>query len=335
MILAVDAFNLAADRRGMGRYVRGVLAGLQALGEADVRFVVRDRRQAQELTTEFDRPVVEPRDLRGMRADAVWFPWNGMRFDPHAPSIVTIHDPFAFTYPHKNLVARIREQTPIRRALRKAGAIATNSRWTAAELQRLFQTPAQRVTVVPHAIEPFWHSVAPESASPYVLLVAAPEARKNVRLLCEAFDAALAGEGVELIVAGELRPADERAFKAMRAKHKQVAASDTALRALYSGALAVAVPSLAEGYGITAIEAMACGAPVVAANAGALPETCAGAALLAAPADRDAWRDALRRIRNDDALRVRLKAAGLERAAQADPLGPARAMLRIAHGLVR
>jgi glycosyltransferase involved in cell wall biosynthesis len=335
VILAVDAFNLATDRRGMGRYVRGALSGLQALGEADVRFVVRDRREAQDLAVEFDCPVIEPRDLRGTRADAVWFPWNGMRFDPHAPSIVTIHDPFAFTYPDKNLVARIREQTPIRRALRKAGAIATNSRWTAAELQRLFQTPAQRITVVPHAIEPFWHSVAPENRAPYVLLVAAPEERKNMRLLCGAFDAAFAGEEVELIVVGELRPADERAFRAMRAKRRHVAAGDTELRELYSGALAVAVPSLAEGYGITAIEAMACGAPVVAANAGALPETCAGAALLAAPDDRDAWRDALRRIRNDGALRARLKAAGSERVAQQDPLAPARAMLGIAHGLVR
>jgi glycosyltransferase involved in cell wall biosynthesis len=322
VILAVDAFNLAADRRGMGRYVRGVLSGLQALGEADVRFVVRDRREAQDLAAEFDCPLIEPRDLRGSRADAVWFPWNGMRFDPHAPSIVTIHDPFAFTYPHKNLVARIREQTPIRRALRKA------------ELQKLFQTPAQRMTVVPHAIEPFWHSVAAENRAPYVLVVAAPEERKNVRLLCEAFDAAFAGEEVELIVVGELRPADERAFRAMRAKRRHVAASDTELRELYSGALAVAVPSLAEGYGITAIEAMACGAPVAAANAGALPETCAGAALLAAPDDRDAWRDTLRRIRNDGALRARLKAAGSERVAQQDPLAPARAMLGIAHRLV-
>src|SRR5579864_683518 len=109
LTLAVDVFNLAADKRGMGRYVRRALYGLQALGEDGVRLVVRDRREAQPLESEFDYPLIETRNLRESPPDAVWYPWNGIRFAPHAPSIVTIYDAFAFTFPHKNLVARVRE----------------------------------------------------------------------------------------------------------------------------------------------------------------------------------------------------------------------------------
>jgi len=97
--LAVDAFNLGADRRGMGRYVRRVLAGLQALGESDVSLIVRDRRTSQSLAGEFDYPLIEPRDLRRTPAAAVWYPWNGMRFRSAAPALVTINDTFAFDEP--------------------------------------------------------------------------------------------------------------------------------------------------------------------------------------------------------------------------------------------
>ena len=90
MILAVDAYNLAADRRGMGRYVRQVLRGLETLRENDVRLVVRNKRAGESLTREFSYPLIEARDLRSNPPDAVWYPWNGMRFDAHAPAIATI-----------------------------------------------------------------------------------------------------------------------------------------------------------------------------------------------------------------------------------------------------
>jgi glycosyltransferase involved in cell wall biosynthesis len=333
--LAIDAFNLAADRRGMGRYVRRVLYGLQALGEDDVQLVVRDRRKAQALEGEFDYPLIEARDLRRTPPEALWYPWNGIRFEPNAPSIVTIYDPFAFTFPHKNLIARLREQVPIRRALREADAIVTISEWSANELRRLFGIAGGRIAVATPVVEPFWHPVAPSRDSDYVLFVAGPDKRKNASFLFDAFAAAFDGLDVELAVAGELNARDARSFARMRAPKRRVQPDDAQLRNLYSGALAVAVPSVAEGYGLPAVEAMACGAPVIATNAAALPEACAGAALLIEPDDLRAWRDALRRVYADAQLRTTMRTAGLARVAQLDPLSPARSILELARTLAR
>jgi glycosyltransferase involved in cell wall biosynthesis len=87
---------------------------------------------------------------------------------------------------------------------------------------------------------------------------------------------------------------------------------DRHLPGLYAGARAFVLPSLYEGFGLTCLEAMACGTPVVAARAGALPETCGGAARLVDPHDPDGIADAVERVLDDPGLR----AAGLRQAAQ-------------------
>jgi glycosyltransferase involved in cell wall biosynthesis len=87
------------------------------------------------------------------------------------------------------------------------------------------------------------------------------------------------------------------------------------LAGLYAGALAFAMPSLYEGFGLPCLEAMACGTPVVASDRAALPETCGDAALLADPTDPEAFAAALVRAATDAAERTRLAAAGRERAA--------------------
>jgi glycosyltransferase involved in cell wall biosynthesis len=87
---------------------------------------------------------------------------------------------------------------------------------------------------------------------------------------------------------------------------------DEHLPGLYAGASAFVLPSWHEGFGLTCLEAMACAVPVVAARAGALPETCGDAARYADPADPDAIARAVEEAIDDDALRK----AGPPRAAQ-------------------
>jgi glycosyltransferase involved in cell wall biosynthesis len=89
---------------------------------------------------------------------------------------------------------------------------------------------------------------------------------------------------------------------------------DAHLVALYSGALVYVHPSLSEGFGLTLLEAMACGAPVVSAHAGSLPETAGEAALYFDPDSSEELTSQLSRVISDAELRDRLRRAGFSRA---------------------
>lgn len=314
MRLAVDAWNLVNDRRGMGRYVRRVLTDWQSENDLEITLLVRKARHTALLTREF--PYHARSDTRGSY-DVVWYPWNALRFTIRgARSVVLFHDPFAFTYAHRDWVARYREQAPIRRGLERANARATNSRWTANEFARIFGYDPASFTVVHPAPDPWWQPVDPREHTPYFLVVAGPEQRKNLPTLTRAFARAFPARECALLIAGGT-------------PHANIHPDDTELRALYSGALAVAVPSSAEGYGLMAVEAMACGAPVVASDASALPEACDGAAMLVPPFDVNAWALALRELADRADLRATLRERSLARATRIDRREPARLTLAL------
>ena len=92
--------------------------------------------------------------------------------------------------------------------------------------------------------------------------------------------------------------------------------SDPELALFYAGALAVLVPSRYEGFGLPALEAMSCGAPVIASDAGAHREILGSAGLLLSPDDPGAWKEAVQRIFRDEALRRHLIESGHERSAR-------------------
>jgi len=271
----------------MGRFARSVLRGLREFDDIAVTLIARDLPEAIQLHEELSMRAAPLRDARGERFDALWYPWNGVRFELRTPSFVTMHDAFAFTQPHRNRIARYREQAPIRRALRTCSALTTVSAWSASELARVFSVPANRFEIVAPVAEAYWHAVAVTAQERYILFVAGPEPRKNAAMLIAAFERAFARGDAVLVVVGTLHERDEAALRHIL--HRRVHPSDAQLRELYCAAAAVAIPSLAEGYGVMSLEAMACGAPVIASDAAALPEACAGAALLLPPGDVKRW----------------------------------------------
>ena len=143
---------------------------------------------------------------------------------------------------------------------------------------------------------------------PYVLTVASRTSRKNLGAL-DLAARRLGADGVDLVAAGGGRPQLRDAPSASVRPLGHV--PDAHLPGLYAGARAFVLPSLYEGFGLTCLEAMACGTPVVAARAGALPETCGDAALYADPRDPGELADAITRALGDE----RLRAAGPRRAA--------------------
>jgi glycosyltransferase involved in cell wall biosynthesis len=153
----------------------------------------------------------------------------------------------------------------------------------------------------------------------YVLCVGSLEPRKNLRRLLDAWrrlPQSLSDTG--LVLAGAEHAVFRQAGLDELPPGVRLAGyvPDADLPTLYSGATAFVYPSLYEGFGLTILEAMACGTPVICSNATALPEVAGDAAITVDPLDAEAIAAAIERLVGDEALLARYRAMGLERAKQ-------------------
>jgi alpha-1,3-rhamnosyl/mannosyltransferase len=313
--VAVDAQNIVKDERGIGRYARAVLR--RALREPQHRwtFVVRDwlpNRHAIERALGTDGLVVTQRVPSG--ADVVWFPWNGVFLQGgDIPVVATVHDAAPFAFPARDIHLRAREQTPFLRTAATAKKILVQSRFTASEVQHWLGVERSRIVVVPLGVDPSFRP-GPAILPPrlrgrrYVLHVGAHEERKNTATLMAGFAQAFPRGDVTLVFTHRPKELPPNAVVAD-------ASDDTKLLNLYRGATAVVIPSTYEGFGLPMLEAMASGAPVLAARAGALPEVGENAvAWVDRPNEVKAWARALEAMLEDDEQLREYAALGLAHA---------------------
>jgi glycosyltransferase involved in cell wall biosynthesis len=234
-------------------------------------------------------------------------------------NVVVIHDAAVLREPGWYSPAYARwHGALLPRLARGARRVITVSEFSARELRELIGVEA---AVVPGGADARFRPSAdagPARAAlglgrPYVLTVTSRIARKNLGAL-GATAARLAARGIDLVAAGGERP-QFRDAGAASAPRDLGPVPDAHLPGLYAGASAFVLPSLYEGFGLPCIEAMACGTPVVAAEAAALPETCGDAALYADPRDAIAIADAVERAL-EPATAERLRPLGLRRAAE-------------------
>ena len=258
-----------------------------------------------------------------------------------AAQVVTIHDLFFLTNMAQN-GAEIRRDYPALAGIhaRRAHAVVTSTDYGKRLVRDRLGVPEDRIYVCrPGA--PSWKSIGQAPNVPrdgYLLFVGTLETRKNVGKLLDAYQVLLARvpSPPTLLIAGrataqacEWLSRIEAPPLAGRERYTGYVADEERER-LYSGARVLVLPSLDEGFGFPALEAMSAGVPVVASNRGSLPEVVGSAGVLVDPDDVAALSAALERFACDDAAAAEAGAAGLARA-QTFTWGAAAAMLHRAY----
>jgi alpha-1,3-rhamnosyl/mannosyltransferase len=211
-------------------------------------------------------------------------------------------------------------------ARRRCEAVITDSEFVRGQLIARGLAP-ERVTAAPLACAPAFRPRDPARQArcraaaglrpeePFVLFVGTLDPRKNLRALLEASAAARADVPHRLVVVGKNPYGPDPDLAGQGVLHR-TETDDEMLAGLMSAATLFVLPSLAEGFGLPVLEAMACGCPVVASNTTSLPEVAGDAAVLVDPHNTDALAEALRAILQDEPLRRGLRAKGLVRAGQ-------------------
>jgi glycosyltransferase involved in cell wall biosynthesis len=212
---------------------------------------------------------------------------------PLRPSVLSLHDlsPWMDTGWHQ-AAGRVRRRTPYLIGLGLATMVLTDSEAVRREAMEWFRIPPQRIVAAPLAASAQFRPVnAPPSRS-YFLYAGTLEPRKNLALLLETWREVRRQHAVDLVLAGRRR-ADFPELAPEPGLELLGEVADERLPALYSGALACVYPSLYEGFGLPVLEAMQCGAAVIASRDPAITEVCGGAALQLDVHDHGAWLEAL------------------------------------------
>lgn len=315
MTVWVNGRFLTRRVTGVERYGREILRRLDGRAR-----VVRPGRQASGARGHLWEQFVLPGRVRAEAGELLWSPANTGPLAVRR-QILTLHDISALEHPEWYAPAFgwwYRRLLP--RLVRRVACVVTDSRYMQEKITARFSLPPGAVRLVPGGVDParFRPDQPPLPGLPprYVLFVGSRQPRKNLATLLRAWELiAPRHPSVFLVIAGEtgavFRPAGLKADVARVILPGYV--PEASLPGLYAGALVFTLPSFDEGFGLPVLEAMACGTPVIAAHAGALPEVAGDAALWFDPRDPVALAAHLDRALRDEDLRLRLRAKGLER----------------------
>ena len=304
--VGIDVTPLIQTQAGTARYINGLLRELRRRDDVVLRnFAFGGPARAWNVPRDaLWYPAALSRIARS--ADVLHCPTYRAPVTGRTPVVVTVHDLAIFRHPEAfNRWSRLYAPILVPRALRAARRLIAVSEFTKRELVDVLRIPAERIRVVPNAVDDVFAPRGTSASGEYVLTVGTLEPRKNLPRIVEATRRL----GVELRVVGA------RGWGGVAANGDGVRwlgrVADEELAALYRGARVVAYPSLYEGFGIPVLEAMASGAPVVTSRGGAMEELADGAAVLVDPLDPTAIAAGIERA---DAERDELSRRGIERA---------------------
>lgn len=353
--IAFDARYVNDRYHGIGRFAFHLLEALTTIASENSFIVFRGRDPDSRFDWQglSKRPNVEiqpgpwplfrPQEqyqwrkiLRQTRADIFFSPYFPTPLLINLPLVITVHDliferypeymPWGWARPYYRLLMTL--------STRRATRILVLSRATATDLSRYYRTPPVKIAIIPPGVDAGFSPVADQHrrqqlaqkyglTEPFILSVGVRRPHKNLVKLVHAYADLAASVPHQLVFVGNADPrfpdevgeaVNQRQIGGRTRFLGWVPEAD--LPGLYSLAAALVIPSLVEGFGLPALEAMACGTPVLAANTFSLPEVVADAAMLVDPYDQQDLTERLHRILCDERLRQELTHAGRQRASQ-------------------
>jgi glycosyltransferase involved in cell wall biosynthesis len=295
-------------------------------------------------------PLTLSVELRRNPVDVLHVQFTSPPFSP-CPVVVSIHD-LSFEHLPQTFKWRSRKQLRItvRRSAREASQVIALSEYARADIITNYKIDPAKVSAIPLAAPAHFRPVKDDEElqrvrqtygieSDYILSVGAIQPRKNLSRLITAYSRLRRDKPEvklpKLVLVGKCAWLYDETLRTI----KELQVSDCViltgyvpeadLPALYSGAVCFVYPSYFEGFGLPPLEAMQCGAPVIAGNKTSLPEVVGDAGVLVDPYDVAALAAAIENVISDSDLRAQLSVKGLERAKLFDWRETARQTLAI------
>ncbi|NLV75116.1 MAG: glycosyltransferase family 4 protein [Chloroflexi bacterium] len=367
MRIGIDTRLASYRKAGISRYTLQLVEALQHLAVED-EFVILQGRKNKEpilarpnfttrtlLTPSHHRleQLTLPWEIRPLKLDVLHSPDFIPPFRAQTRTVITIHDLVFMLYPNFLDKDAARYYGQIDQAVLHADGIIAVSNSTKHDIMRLLGVPDNKITVIYEAASPAFRPLRTSEVAAhiqrrfeldpgFILFVSTIEPRKNLPALLRAYRELIDKYHVTapLVIAGQKGWLFEEVFTLVTSlkldNHVRFLGrvSSQELFWLYNTARMLVQPSIYEGFGLTPLEAMACGTPVIVSNVSALPEVVSDAGLLIDPNVPEEITVAMWRLLKDEALWNNLVEKGLKRAACFSWDKAARETLALYHSVV-
>jgi glycosyltransferase involved in cell wall biosynthesis len=366
MRIGIDARMVDYRQAGITQYTLQLMQALAQRNTEDEFILLSSRRRREPLVTRegfSQRRLLTPPhhtleqftlplEISPLGLDVLHSPDFIPPFRRNCRSVITIHDLNFVLFPHFLTKSSARYYGQIDEAVRRTDAIIAVSQATKEDVMRLLGVPEHRIKVIYEAASPVFRrledSDIPERVrqrfgveQEFLLFVSTVEPRKNVPTLLKAFKRLLTSYRPDtlLVLAGERGWLYEEVFQLVtdldlvdRVRFVGRVTTEE-LVWLYNTAQALVAPSFYEGFGLTPLEAMACGTPVIVSDISSFPEVVGDAGLLIDPYEEEELAVAMWRILSDQELRASLVEKGFTRAGLFSWEKAARETLDLYHSL--